>query len=93
MKHALYGNDEEALAGRREVVRRLQLRRAINTLWNIGVWPFTGIAAVWGFGYRVGVGLCEAMVKTCFAIIGLGIVGSILFGVGSVLLHPIVHQR
>jgi hypothetical protein len=93
MKHAIYGNDEEVLDGGRSGARRARLPRAIDTLWNVGLWPFRGIAAVWGFGYRVGIGLYGAMVKMCFAIIGLGIVGSILFGVGSVLLHPIVHQR
>jgi hypothetical protein len=78
---------------RRLFARRHALFNVADTILSIVFWPFRAITSAWNFGFRIGIGFFDFLYKAVFAVIGLGLIGFFIFGVGSVLLHPLIHHR
>lgn len=80
---AAIGRDHRALIHR--------LRYYAGYMLDCMTLPFRIIFAVWGFGLNVCLAFVRGTVRFFFALVGLGLISSVVCAVGYVLLYPLFH--
>ncbi|OEZ54883.1 hypothetical protein DUGA6_56540 [Duganella sp. HH105] len=60
-------------------------------LWRLIWLPPHAVGVLWRYSIAIGMGAIRWACLALFGIIGLSLVGSLCFGVGSVLLYPLWH--
>ncbi|WP_367126923.1 hypothetical protein [Ralstonia sp. CP] len=73
----------------RELVRRIG--RGGRYLFDCMLMPFRIVVAVWTFCIEVAIGVVRGVVRLFFAMVGLGLIVSVICAVGYVALWPLFH--